>query len=261
MKRGQVTIYMIIVLVAFLAFGVLYFANADESRKISEQNQFNALFDKQPINAYFDECINSMAEDSLVLFGMQGGNMEIEIKNGTAYLLVRDYYEHGRSTVPAIEELENSYSGYLEQNLHSCADKADFPGYSIEAGKAKVRAKFYNDFVDLNVDYPITAKSKNSVIQLKAFSKKYSVRIGRIYEISKEIVDKFVKNPDEIEYSYFTGLKENFFFIIPYNENVFIILIQDSKSAIRNKKYNFAFGIVFDNSKTDIKEGIGTLLA
>ena len=164
--------------------------------------------------------------------------------------------------MPSIHQLEEVYSDYIRQNAHSCPESLDYPGYKITYGVIEVNTRFYNDVVVLNIDYPITLKSKESEITLQKFEYVYPVRMGYIYNISQGIVNKFVTEPNFIEYSYFNKLENDSFFIIPYSKNLFIILMQDGESRIRNEKYTFAFGLVFNDVKNNnIKSEINSLLA
>jgi len=260
-KAGQITIFMILVLTIFLV-GALYFHGVDKGKsEVAIKKQQNVILDKESISIYFDDCIKNIEEDSLLLFGLQGGNMEIS-KSENPALLVKTYYEYGKNTVPSINELEKAYSTYLEQHLPSCLDKIEFPGYEINLGKVDVNTRFYNDFVDVNVDYPLTIKNKDSEIRISKCNRKYSVRVGHIYNTSNNIVNKFVQNPNRIEYSYLMKFKEDKFFIVPYSKSLFVILIQDDKSSIRDKKYSFAFGLTFNDTKEGtVKQEIKRILA
>jgi hypothetical protein len=260
MKKGaQISLFLIFALI-ILALGTVYLGLQDRNEPEITKS-INTPFDKQAMITYFDECIESLGEDSLLLFGLQGGNMEILKSEKNPTLLVKTYFENGKNAMPSLEELENIYSNYLEQNLPSCMEKFYFPGYSSTLKKVSVDTNFYNDFVQVGINFPVTIEREGSQINLKSFSKKYSVRMGHIYNITRNVIGNFVENPDVIEYSYLMQFEENSFFIIPYNENLFIVFIQDNKSFIRNKNYNFIFGLVFEETKDDIiKQEIQELL-
>ena len=49
---------------------------------------------------------------------------------------------------------------------------------------------------------------------------------------------------------------------MPFNENFFVITIQDNMSVIRNNNYNFMFGLIFeDRGEDEVKKEIERLLA
>lgn len=260
-KAGQISIFMIFAIMIFL-IGWIYFSQAGEKGKVRALEHSSLVLDKQAIGNYMNECLKSLGENSLILFGLQGGNVEISKTDKSPALLVNTFYRYGKNTMPSIEQLEKVYSEYIRQNAYSCPESLDYPGYKITYGSIEVNTKFYNDVVVLNINYPITLKSKESEINLQKFGYVYPVRMGYIYNISQGIVNKFVEAPDIIEYSYFNKFENDSFFIIPYNKNLFVILIRDGESNIRNNEYTFAFGLVFNDVKSNnIISGINSLLA
>jgi len=262
-KKSQIAIFILFSIVILIAFSFIYFLTGQEDiNKVTIEKQLDLTLDRQAINSYFNECARSLGEDSLFLFGLQGGNMELSRTDNNIALLVKTYYENGENVIPTIEELEEIYSEYVEQNLPSCLEEFEFPGYQVESQKPNVNTKFYNNFVDVDIEYPLTFKRRGSEIKLMNFDKKFPVRMGHIYDVSYSIVNKFVSNPKEIEYSHLMSFEENTFFIIPYNENLFVILMQDDESVINNKNFNFIFGLVFEDTGDDIvKREIQELLA
>jgi len=257
-KRGQISIFMLFAIIITILIALVFMINPSISPEIkkSTETSINLL----PIENYFDTCIESIGEDSLILFGLQGGNMEIVYVDDDPVLFIKAYYEYGKNAVPTLQKLEQTYSEYLEESLPSCLDEVNFPGYEIILDDVNVNAKFHNDFVDVNVDFPLTIISGNTKTKSRNFNQKYPIRMGHIHNLSLNIVNRFVLNPGRIEYSYLAQFEENDFFIMPYNESLFTVTIQDDKSIIGNKKYNFVFGLLFEESKDEVKEDILNLL-
>ena len=243
-KRGQLSIFLLLILVLLIAAAFVLYFNPEEVTDVKKTTE--SSFDIAPIRVYFDACIDSIAQDSLILFGLQSGNMGAYDADGDAVFLVFPYYKNGENVAPLINVLENDYSSYLEKHLPSCTQNTDFPGYDIKLGKVNVDASFQENVVFLEIDYPLTISSKSSKTEIRRFDRTYPVRMGHIYSLANSIVDKFVKNPDEIEYSYLMQFEENEFTIIPYSENYFMMSIKDSKSELKSRKYNFVFGLVFE---------------
>lgn len=243
-KRGQLSIFLLLILVLLIVVGFVLYLNPEETAADVKKTTESSL-DIAPIRVYFDTCIDSIAQDSLILFGLQSGNMGAYNANGDAVFLVFPYYKNGKNVAPLINELENEYSSYLEKHLPSCTENTYFPGYEISLGKVDVDASFQENIVFLEIDYPLTISSKNSKTEIGRFDRTYPVRMGHIYSLANNIVDKFVENPGEIEYSYLMQFEENEFTIIPYSENYFMLSIKDGKSELKNRKYNFVFGLVF----------------
>lgn len=258
-KRGQVAIFILFSLVILISALLVYYLRSSEPAEVSKITE--ADFNVAPIKSYVDTCIKDLGEDALILLGFQGGNLE-DIDTETNILLIRKFFEEGKSKVPPKEYLESSYSRYLESKLPSCLSNANFQGYELSLGNVSVNAKFYDEFVDVKIDFPLAIVKDSSKIQLESFDKKYPIRMGHIHGISAKLVEKFVENPDRIDYSYFMQFKDDNFFIIPYSEDYFIIAIEDEKSKIQDKNYQFMFGLIFSGKEENqAKEEMQRLLA
>jgi len=248
-KRGQITIFIIIGLVILIATSLIFYIKPDTSSEVTKATK--TTFDVTPIKNYFDTCIKTIGEDVLILFGLQGGNLENFESRNPSTLIIKTFFEEGKDVKPSKESLENSYSRYLETNLPTCLDNANFQGFDLNLDKVTVKTKFLDSSVDVKINYPLTIKNEGSVTKIQSFDKKYPVRMGHIYDITLNIVNKLEQNPNYLEYTDLLSYEDNNFFIMPYTENLYVISVQDDKSIIRNTKYNFMFTLIFKNKKDD----------
>ena len=106
-ERGQISIFILIVIIITILITLVLMINPSIGPEIkkSTETSINLL----PIENYFDTCIESIGEDSLILFGLQGGNMEIIYVNDDPVLFIKAYYEYGKNAVPTLQKLEQYF--------------------------------------------------------------------------------------------------------------------------------------------------------
>ncbi|MAE43233.1 hypothetical protein CMO93_05655 [Candidatus Woesearchaeota archaeon] len=248
-KRGQISIFILFAVIILISIGLLSYIKEGTGKEVEKSTEIP--LDLAPVKNYFDTCIKTIGEDALVLFGLQGGNLENFESQNPSTLIIKTFFEEGKDVKPSKESLENSYSRYLETNLPTCLDNANFQGFDLNLDKVTVKTKFLDSSVDVKINYPLTIRNEGSVTKIQSFDKKYPVRMGHIYDTALNIVNKLEQNPKYLDYSDLLAYEDNDFFIMPHNENLYVISVQDDKSIIRNTKYNFMFTLIFESNGED----------
>lgn len=202
MKKGQVTLFIIIGIVLLFTVGIFVFIQ--QSRDYVNPDLIEP--ELAPINNYVKECIALTTEDAVGLLGLQGGYIEIPEEIGWekyAYIKVdRDglfkiplWYHNSLSRIPSVEFMENEISNYFNNNIGECLrDFAAFENtFEIkELKKIKTKTTIQQDNVFVEIDYPlkINDKGRRKVSYIREFSEAVPVRLKEAYDLAVKIMQQ-----------------------------------------------------------------------
>ena len=219
-KKTQVTMFIIlgIVLLAVI-FSVFYFLGD----KIMKQSDVEIVFTEsslEPLKDYVENCIEKYGNEALELIGKQGGNIIPEFyitytflgedsSNNIAYLCYTESFEPCANRRPLLARyVENELKTYILNGLEECIDLDLIrnEGYDVEEGSKEVDVTIGTNNVIVTLDYPLTITKGDTTINEERFGKTFNVPLGKLIDVTKDIIDFEIINGD--------------FYIIPYmNEN------------------------------------------
>ena len=249
-KRGQVTTFIIlgVVLIIILA-GVFFLINSLISEKFKLQREKIILIPPQlkPVADFIDSCIKSTSLDGIDLISLQGGY--IKPLNSLFYVNTEvPYYILDRKNImPSKHFIENELAKDVNENLDFCLQdykKFNEEGLIIEDKDFITEIKIQKDEVLVNLNYPITISKGNITVTLNEFTNKVDSRLDKIYDISKEVVDVHLENPNNLCLSCINKLSVENDVLIDvnkYNDETFVFTITDTLNLINNKPYKFRF--------------------
>ena len=237
MKRGQVTLYVIIAILIVVAAGILIYV-----QRAAVLSQFGYIPSYiRPIKTYSDECLKSTLENGIYLVGMQGGFVETPAMSfETNFSIIAYSYLTGRNLFPNITKVESQLSDYINTMLPQCVDFSKWPDFTVSANQVKSNVMILENEVLADANWPLTIE-KGSTYQLNKFSTRLPVRLGLIHGIASTIVDKAMKDPTHIDLSYIIDTNENYNLsidLVPYN-NTLVYSISDPQSIVFSRPYVF----------------------
>jgi hypothetical protein len=242
-KRGQVTLYVIIAIMIVSAAAIIVYTQ----RETIKTSLNPVPRDIKPIYGQIESCLQSTSENGLYLIGMQGGYTSFpQTAFETDFSFIGYGYYEGQKTLLSIKQLENELDNYIELMFPQCVDFSQWPDLEVTQGDINSKSSVMDNFVVVNVDWPLTFK-RETTYQLKTFSARANVRLGRIYNITDTIVGKEIKEPTKIDLSYFSEMyqKENMTInLLPFNDTI-VYSIQSGDSMLYNKSYIWFFANKF----------------
>ncbi|MCR4285087.1 MAG: hypothetical protein NUV97_03540 [archaeon] len=200
MKRGQVTIFIIVAIVIVVGI-ILYFAIDWNFSKTLPVNM-------EPVYDYYKECLTATALEGISLLGEQGGYIEVpEFVPGSQYMPFSSQldflgqpvpywmYVSGnnllREQVPTETSMEEELSKYVRERVSYC-DFTDFElaGYDIYVDEDAFVGVQINDYnVDLNIDNVLTIFFENQSAVVSAHEVSVDSKLGRFYSLAKQVYD------------------------------------------------------------------------
>lgn len=241
-KKAQITIFIIIGLILLIIIGLALF-NMGLITKLWKKN-FRDIGDVDlSLKSSVQECLKMTGEEALKLIAIQG---RVYPKNYFTYRNNKVYY--ASEGIIAIEEMQDEISTYINDNIKSCTQKIfnDFGERGIEVNEKEPNAKttISSDSTIISLDYQIEfvllrTNQKNVVSE---FAQIFEIRLGKLHEISKYIVNAWLKHPELINMTYLNSLDVDTT-IIPYEDGATIFFLEDIKSRIRQFNYAYSFAI------------------
>jgi len=236
MRRGQITLYIIIAILVLSAVSVVLYTQKDLFSKKTEYTQQNI----KSVNFFISSCIEKTAEDALFFTGQQGGYY-IPAQNSAGS--VAYYFYDNKSYFPKKEVIEQQLALYMSDNLKICtANFSNFTNLGVSYGEINSTVKILSDRVRFNVYWPVII-TQTSKYELNSFSADIHSRLSLIYDVSEKIVAEQLKS-HAICLSCIADLnyQNNLYMAINgLGEKVVFFTIKDEKVLLNNQPYEFTF--------------------
>src|SRR3989338_1813940 len=200
-KRGQLAIFVIIAIV--IVAGILVYFAVKGSLFVS---QISPEF--RPVYDLYSECIQQQTRDAIDLAESQGGWVYLpDYSPGSQYAPSSSqlnflgfpvpywYYVSGngliKEQVPTIDSIQQDISRYVAERVNSC-DFGKFyaQGFYITLGEPKVSVKIQDTTVAVDVSAAVTVSKENNSAIKSDDSVEINSKIGKFYNLAKEIYDK-----------------------------------------------------------------------
>ena len=211
-KRGQVTAFVIIGIVIVVILSLFFVARKTIFLPTTTENLNLEL---NEIESNIIDCLNQdsgpNAKEIIERIGLQGGYLEpvdysfISYKASEVSFLCYNIPddEACMNRLLTIEEMESQISENVKQSLNGCLDFTSFQRfkpYEISTGTLDVKTKIESRAVIIDINYPVTLKSKDNMVSRNKFTESFNYPLGELYEISQDIID------DEATFGFFDTL-------------------------------------------------------
>lgn len=242
-KRGQISIFILISLVILIAFSFIIYLNSSEKAEV----EISKIVSIEPIELFVNLCLNEIAEKGVYVIGLQGGYYDGDSLNEENPVVKIPYYWYEQEDkMPSKEIIQEELTEYVELNLLSCID--DFKslkeqGYTFTVGEIEAESLISEEDVIVTINFPIEAISGNNVFNLNEFSTQINFDFNEKYNLVKQIMEEQKKTPNSVPISFISQLAYNneFTFTNTYldNDTVYYALIFE-----REIKPPFVYGFL-----------------
>ena len=247
MKRGQVTIFLIIAILIIGAVALFF------TLRGTLQGEEVYAPEVVPIANFVQECIDETSQDALYFIGLHGGYYfpaKLSTPLGIPYYLIDN-----ETFFPSKEEIEIEISKYVDEALPSCTNNfTEFKNFQIKQGKIKTKTFIFDEEVVLNVEYPLAIKKGDSTFQIKDFETELPIRLGIVYNTSKFIVEQQISNKGEICINCLVDFqtKNEVYINIKSDNDIIVYEIVDFLSVLESQEnifepepYSFRFAVKY----------------
>lgn len=244
LKRGQVTIFLVVGIVLLGLFGgVFYLVSTINQDRLKEEQETPLYSEIRPQFVIFVEgCLRQTAEPGLYLLGKQGGIIEPEGKFlATENDIINYAYLNGEYLLHK-EEMEAQLNRFIEENLNDCINNfAAFQdlAYEIRTEELKANSLIQLNSVEISLNYPLEISSGKEQTKVEDFKISIDLPLGGYLDTVQQISSK--SNSTTLDMSFFAGF-EPFITLYPFDGDTTIYSMYDEE-GYEGKPYAFVFAI------------------
>lgn len=189
-KKGQVTVFIIIGILLLAMVGLVYYFRAPVD-EFPKEEAFVGI--AAPVKLYVDLCVEETLSNAVVYVGMQGGYFVVpEPKTDLNIFQIPYYMELADTHVPNIFDVQGSLQEYITFNLNTCLNNfASFEeqGYTIDYGVIDATVTISEKRVVADVEYPITVSFEGSSQEVKSFRGEVNAEVKKALDASAEFIE------------------------------------------------------------------------
>tara|TARA_Y100000310_G_scaffold282433_1_gene303645 strand:- start:12273 stop:13010 length:738 start_codon:yes stop_codon:yes gene_type:complete len=244
MKRGQVTIFVIVGLILVIILGLLYYFQGDFKIDVKQQRLSSEL---EETRDFIYECLEETSKEAVYEVSLQGGyyNLPINsINNSVPY-----YHFNGNKDIPNKNVIEDSISSYVDDTIDFCInDFYVFDNISINADNIKSKVSIKESNINILLEYPITIEKNDIIVKDdQEYNVNLDIPIISMLDISTNIIFNFIEEDGDICASCIIDLALDndisIELIQGFNEDIFIL--EDKNYEFDDLSYKFVFGVKY----------------
>ena len=252
LKRGQISIFLIIGIVIVVALGVFIALKTNVRDIVKGPGFYGGVND---VRRFVDACISDVSDNGIKIIGLQGGYYEVPFilkfthVDGTNTDITYGYdYFLDQSWMPAtLNVVEEELIKYIKLNMLGCVDsfKAFYEdGYNVKTRMRDmyVDVNFLEDGTQVDVKWKIELEKGDNRAELFDFGiKKFPYRLKKMYNIERDIVNNFVSGDyPEVDVSYLINqnvcpIADECLFV---SEERLVFMLTDT---YKGKEFNYVF--------------------
>jgi hypothetical protein len=248
MKRGQITVFIIVGMVVLAVGFAIFFIGNSQTEKIAAE----VTLDTQPesVKQFVQSCLDNTLEDAIVHIGDRGGYIYLPDQSTKDALLNAPYYfQNNDLYVPLFSDVENQIEQYVEQFLPFCLQKFSSFSFQVDADQPNVKILATSARVSADLILPLQIHHGDKVTNLESFSTTENSRILQMHEAASRIIadtKEFAPSlcltcADEViqEYNFQIDL------IKSARDEVFYV-ITDEENKIAGEPTTYRFAVKYD---------------
>jgi len=233
MKRGQVTVYIIVGLIAFIAIGLTLYVNQEYVKSLFEQQaaKLTGIPQQiQPIDQYMESCTKEISSISLDAVLMQGGYADPDEYVEIGIVRVPYWYDN-KDKSPNLKFIETQMKEYISLALPACIDEYAEEG-EINLRDSDIKVDIKEEEIIFNIKPSLDIKLRDLTYML---NRNYNFNIASdaygLFQSSKKIIEFTVKDPDTIDFILLNNLDYNVE-LINAGENQIVYSLSSDKNII-----------------------------
>ncbi len=203
MKRGQLTLFIIIGLILLVSIGIVVYITTQKVIKPVEEEVI-VPEDVRPVYEFVQGCANDIAIEGLGLLGLQGGFIQLPgiiDRTPTAYIPIDTFnnfkiplwYYEGEDRTPSIGFMEREISRHINERMKECTGEFEAfkDKYAIaEVSNITTSTIIGDDQIVLRITWPLDLKAGERTTRISDFVVRMPVRLKQIWELANATMSK-----------------------------------------------------------------------
>ena len=194
MKRGMVSVFIIIGLILLIVFGFvmsLYRGIVTPPKNLPKEADSIVLYTKA--------CMENVAQRGLDIMSLQGGYINLprtlETDPRTHINLgfkVPYWYFNGRNYRPSLKSMEEELEAYVDENVLQCINEyRDFTGFTIvPLTNLTSHIDLGDENVRIHIEYRLrVSQNQKEDFLIEGFETDFDSKFGKMYNLAKELME------------------------------------------------------------------------
>lgn len=261
MKKGQITIFIILGILILAIFAGSYFSLSFYKKEQLKQDaslQIELSQKSQSVYNLVVNCLSKSSAQALVQLGYYGGRDKLIETSFNSPVLEANYlFYEDNAMVPALPEMESSLNSMTEAGMKSCFESfesqdemivnKDLVNYdyifetSVQKGEIVASTNIKDDEVIFQVQWPLKIRLQNLEKEITDYPpQKYHLQLSKMNLFLHNLTNKIKSQPTEMDAVYL--LKQNYSIDVAlYNNDTYLFLVVDNSSLIDYRPLTFLF--------------------
>lgn len=256
MKRGQVTLFIIIGVLILIIFGLIAYLNATDSKETVDDftKKVEVPAEVKPVHTFYETCVEEIAKEGILEISLKAGYYQLPLLVfNSEYGDVPYFYYSGESLFAGKDNFEEQLSMYINDNLGLCIGNfSAVKGFNISMDSVNSKVNVIGEKIVVNFEQSAKVNVEGSRYSLEFPSYEFDARMKDIYTTSKRLVDGTVKAPKKVNMSLIFKLMEEYNLRIDTMSNEddkVVYVIQDPDNKIDDIPHMFLFAVkTFDEN-------------
>ncbi|MBL7052060.1 MAG: hypothetical protein ISS01_03130 [Nanoarchaeota archaeon] len=248
-KRGQFTLFVILGIALILILGMVYYYKDTLLDTVGLSSSISYPSEIQEIYDHIQDCTEFATENAVSNIALTGGYYEISRNSIYIEELGYDlpyYYNDGEDLSISEEQLQKELNIYTEELFTSCVFLEDYSNFEITEDEISISSIINNNTVELELNYPLIIESGENIYYLTdSYNTEIDANLGWLHSIAQEIVYYDQENPEELDLNYLLSLGLNKVTYIPYDNETFVYILEDTTSFNGEQNYTYIFASYF----------------
>jgi hypothetical protein len=199
MKKGQLTLFIIIGLIILVSAGLVVYLTTQKIAK-PVQEQVIVPEDARPVYDFVQGCANDIAREGLGILGLQGGFIDLPgiIDRTPASYIPLDtfnqfktplWYYEGEDRTPSLGYMEREIARYVNSQIDGCV--GDFAPFTdrmniTKEGAVSTRTTIADDEVIVRVTWPLALQTPDRTTRVQDFIVRMPVRLKQMWALANQ---------------------------------------------------------------------------
>lgn len=253
-KRGQVTLFIVLGIVLVIAVAVGIFLRKEISQSIQDVKiSSNAALQQkvEEVKPFVQDCLESVTEDAVLRIIAKGGYSKPKKSVEYNYYNVPIYFDKGKETVPAMQDIANEIAFAARDNIVSCANfnAVNLPVKALKRPEAAV--SIGKKAVAVELDWPLQVVSGEDSVTISEFSAEVKADIFYPYEHAIELYNKqkVIKVLSLIDLARLAKQRDFILHFDMAGNDAMVYLLTFNKTIIKREPLVYTFGIIREKPK------------
>jgi hypothetical protein len=236
MKKGQITIFIIISIVLLL-FVIILLPRINDDVDVIETDG------ARQVRVFVESCLREESLAHIGLFGVQGGMPYMAELNNS---IIMPYYFMNENTMPTFEEYEENLARGLFFAQDYCFKEAS-KKFDISTEYNYPEVMILDEGVKLKFSLPISLEEDGNTYDVyDLYNYDIDIRLKYIYEVAEQLVMKKVQNPEMLDIMFMARFDVDVIYT-PIDEHQARYTLTDLKSPLYGEPYIFMFLTITQN--------------